>query len=644
MLSRNRFIHQSCIEKFNGTLIKEIGDGILASFSLASEAVRCAIEIQKECKEQEIPLKIGIHEGEMIFSGSDVIGDGVNVASRLQEISKAGCITISGTVQKDIKNKAGIATEFMGNKKLKHVDDAVLVYEVLLEEDKLKPKAREIKSKRNILYFLSGVSIILIVALIVWKFPSSEKSTPVIEESESIAIDRSIAVLPFDNMSNDPDQEYFCDGMMEEILMHLYKIGDLRVTSRTSVMGYKETKKKAKEIARELGVAHILEGSVRKSQDRIRITVQLIDSTQDQHLWAETYDRELADIFTIQSEVAQQVALALKAVISPDVKERIEAPPTENLEAYELYLKGNSSYDLTLEGIYTAMDYYNQAIALDGDLAEAYVGLGSCNWYLAHFGGVSPGPFWIASRNALETAITLDSNNAEAYGELGVILHNWDWDSAAARKAFEKALYLEPNNFRVLVHFGVFNFLMKKFHLAESVFDKLVWLEPNNRQLPYYLLLYIIQGNFHKASQTLNKIDTNELNNWVDFWIMADYYFFVGDLQIAAVYYEKSIDGADIESLPQLAYTYAKLGELDKAKTILNQLKEVAKFRYISPFHFAIVYMGLDDHKKAIHYLKKAHEEKDFRLHWIGIYIHESIFEPLQSNPEYQEIISNLWN
>jgi TolB-like protein len=391
MLSRNRFIHQSCIDKFNGTLIKEIGDGILASFSLASEAVRCAMEIQKESKEQGIPLKIGIHEGEMNFSGSDVIGDGVNIASRLQEIAQEGCIAISGKVYSDIKNQAGFHTKFIGDKKLKNVDDPIKVYNVLCENEiQSTEKEKANKSRNPLIYYISGGIIVLFVIILIWQFFPSKETNSQLQKVEVMEIDRSIAVLPFRDMSQNKDQEYFCDGMMEEILTHLYKIGDLRVTSRTSVMGYKETNKKVKEIARELGVAHILEGSVRKSQDRIRITVQLIDSAQDQHLWAETYDSELADIFAIQSEVAQQVALALKAAISPEVKKRIEAPPTENLEAYELYLKGNSVYDFTVEGIYNAMEYYNQAIALDEDLSDAYVGLGACNWYLAHFGGVPP--------------------------------------------------------------------------------------------------------------------------------------------------------------------------------------------------------------------------------------------------------------
>jgi Tfp pilus assembly protein PilF len=281
---------------------------------------------------------------------------------------------------------------------------------------------------------------------------------------------------------------------------------------------------------------------------------------------------------------------------------------------------------------------------LDENLVEAYVGLGICNWYLAHFGGVPPAPFWIASRNALEKAITLDSNNAQAYSELAVIFHNWEWDSTAARKALEKALLLEPNNYEVLNDHLHFNLSLKKFHIAESLLDKLVSLEPNNNRLPYYLIIYLRQGKYQKASQTLNKINLTDLSGWLDLLCVGHYYLSIGELENATIYFEEAIIGADIESLPYLGYAYAKLGKVEKANSILDQLMENAKIRYISPFYFAIVYMGLENFEASINYLTKAHEEKDFRLHTIGSFVEESIFEPLKSNQEYQKIMSNLWN
>ena len=297
ILKRNHIIHATLIEKHNGTLIKEVGDGTLASFPLASNAVRCAMEIQQEAKSQQIPLKIGIHEGEMVFAGADVLGDGVNVASRLQELSQEGCITISGAVQKDIKNKADINIKFIGDKKLKNVDELVKVYEVFQEGDnRTKKEVSYIAKNKLVYYILSGI-ILVLVSIIIWQFLPTEVTTSTVFESEITEIDKSIAVLPFSNLSNDPEQEYFSDGIMEEILMHLYKIGDLEVVSRTSAMKYKGSNKLIGEIASELGVTHILEGSVRKSEDKIRITLQLIDAINDRHLWAESYNSDLQDIF-----------------------------------------------------------------------------------------------------------------------------------------------------------------------------------------------------------------------------------------------------------------------------------------------------------------------------------------------------------
>jgi len=279
MLKRNHVIHESLIQKHNGTLIKEVGDGTLASFPLASDAVRCAIEIQQACEEQNIPLKIGIHEGEMVFAGSDVLGDGVNIASRLQESAEEGCITISGSVYRDSKNKTGIKTEFLEEKTFKNIDEPIKVYNVLFKEKRevsKEPQTQQAFKKSKIFYYIMAGLIVVISAILIWRFlpikvvESTDKSTEV--------VDKSIAVLPFTDISPDKDQEYFSDGMMDAILMHLWKIGDLEVTSRTSVMQYKGTTKTTPQIAEELGVAHVLEGSVSKSGDRIRIIVQLIDA------------------------------------------------------------------------------------------------------------------------------------------------------------------------------------------------------------------------------------------------------------------------------------------------------------------------------------------------------------------------------
>jgi class 3 adenylate cyclase len=231
VLRKNREIQRPIIKKYRGEWLKEMGDGILASFHTASDAVRCAGEIQHAVKKEGIALRIGIHEGEVVFEGGDVLGDGVNVASRLEEMAEEGAINISGAVYKDIKNKAGITAEFIEEKSLKNVEDPVKVYRVKCEEPEvevLDEKPSE-KKMNKLPYYIIGGLIIVIAAILIWQFLPEKESVTVLEDTEIDKIDKSIAVLPFRNDSPDQENEYFCNGMMEEILDKLHKIGDLNV-------------------------------------------------------------------------------------------------------------------------------------------------------------------------------------------------------------------------------------------------------------------------------------------------------------------------------------------------------------------------------------------------------------------------------
>ncbi len=268
ILEINREIHKTVLSRYHGTLIKEMGDGILASFSSNSDAVRCAIEIQQEAKSENIKLRIGIHEGEMVFAGADVLGDGVNVASRLEELAEEGCINISGAVYKDIRNKAGITAEFIEEKKLKNVEEPVKIYKVHCGEharNKEPTKQQESQKARNKLpfYIIAGLAV-GIAAILIWFLPGNDNDSKTTEVTDEV-IDKSIAVLPFRNDSPSQENEYFCNGMVEEILTHLQKIEDLRVKSRTSIEQYRNPDKDLITIAGELEVAFILEGSVRKA-------------------------------------------------------------------------------------------------------------------------------------------------------------------------------------------------------------------------------------------------------------------------------------------------------------------------------------------------------------------------------------------
>jgi len=369
LLRNNRELHRKWMRKYQGELVKEMGDGMLIRFRLASDAVRSAMSIQEEAKNLKIPLRIGIHEGEMVFEGADVLGDGVNIASRLQEICDPGAIFISGSIYRDVKNKPDIQAVFREERTLKNVDEPVKIYEVRIQEYKrlhskqTVPPSHEAR-KRKGWYLIAALFLLSIISLVIWYPFRNQKSN---------LKNKTIAVLPFHDDSPERDNEYFCNGMMEEILNHLQKINDLQVKSRTSVEQYRNPMRDIQTIGKELQVAFLVEGSVRKFGDDLRITAQLIETHSGNHLWSEIYDGKYTDeIFDFQREVAKRIAASLNAVITPVEKEKIELLPTNNIEAYDNFQKAGYEEQLfwqTLdrEHLKKAHEFLDKALKIDPD-------------------------------------------------------------------------------------------------------------------------------------------------------------------------------------------------------------------------------------------------------------------------------------
>ena len=345
--------------KHNGREVKTIGDSFLVEFASALEAVECANEVQNSMRELNstlkpegrILLRIGIHVGDVVHSRGDVYGDAVNVASRLESLAEPGCICISQQVYDHVRDKSDVAAVYIGKQLLKNVDLPVDTYRVVL--------------------------------------PWEEKPPPVTPATSS----HRVAILPLVNISPDPNDEYFSDGMTEELISAVSKVGDLRVISRTSVMKYKGAGKTVGEIARELNVGAVLEGSVRKAGARLRITMQLIDVRNDEHLWSQSYDRNLDDVFEIQSDIAKRVAEALEVHLLAKDRQRIEKKATESIEAYTIYLKGlHYRGERTEEGLRKAIRYFEEALLKDSRFALAYQGM--ADWTAALAGGL----VWLATR------------------------------------------------------------------------------------------------------------------------------------------------------------------------------------------------------------------------------------------------------
>ncbi len=431
LLKINREIQKPIIEQYNGRWIKELGDGVMASFNTVSDAVNAAIKIQQTCNAaKDFQLRIGIHLGEVVFENDDVFGDGVNIASRIQAIASPGAIYVSESVHLNVSNKKDIQTKFIKEETLKNVKEPVRIYEVTTG---------------------SGAAA----------------SLSIMKGEPANAQKKSIAVLPFLNMSNDAEQDYFCDGISEEILNALTHLNNLRVISRTSAFALKDKNLDAREIGKILDVEFLLEGSVRKAGNRLRITTKLVKVSDGSHLWSDRYDHELEDIFSIQENIAENVATALQGVLTSKEKEAMRRPETV-IEAYEYFLKGRQLFHQI--DLNDAKKLFEKAIKLDSEYALAYAGLADTHSWLYEWMGANPYDLEAAESNSRK-ALSLAPNLSESHSARGFVLSlGKKYDEA--EQEFKEAIKLNSNSYDAHYHYGRSCFARGQIHESAELFLK----------------------------------------------------------------------------------------------------------------------------------------------------------------------------
>ncbi|MBI2947071.1 MAG: hypothetical protein HYY23_05460 [Verrucomicrobia bacterium] len=476
LLEEHRCLLRELFLKFNGREIETAGDGFLVEFASALEAARCAIEIQRTLAtrnisvplDRQIQLRIGIHVGDIIHKDGHLLGDGVNIAARLQPLAEPGGICISVDVAHQIQHNLEAAVVTMGQKELKNVRMPVEVCRIVLPWERrgaptlashTAAHLHEISSRTRF-NRMRAPSLLTLLGLLVlglaggWayrKFGQSPTSTPVSPLNAPAVVApaekaKSIAVLPFKNMSPDKDNEYFSDGLTEQITTALSQIKDLDVKGRTSAFVFKERQENLRDIGRQLNAAFLLEGSVQKAGSQLRINVQLIQASADKHLWATHYDREFTNIFAIQSELAQNVVDVLKGQLLPEEKQRLSRHGTEDPEALDLYLRGRFFWNKRLSGgLRQATNFFAQAIARDARYAQAYVGLADCYGVMADWRILRPKDASPTAIALTQKAIALDDNLAEAHASLAKLKGTYEWDWAAAEKEFKRAIELDPS-------------------------------------------------------------------------------------------------------------------------------------------------------------------------------------------------------
>ncbi len=491
-------------------------------------------------------------------------------------------------------------------------------------------KPKNLKARFTIATFLVLALIVLAYILIPKMFKTTEP------------VDKSIAVLPFTNLSNDPEQEYFSDGIVEAILDHLFKVGELKVTSGTSTKKYKNTKLSVKEIARELGVSSILEGSVQKVGNNVRITTQLIDAITDVHLWSETYDRNISDIFSIQSEVAQNVARELKATLTSEEKGKIEKNQTNNPEAYNLYLQGRFCWNKrTKEGLIKSVEYFEKAIATDQNYALAYAGLADAYFIQAYWGWIPWDDGTAKSKVSVLRALEIDKNLAEAHSVLGALLNYKEWKWEEARKELQVAIALNPNFVTAHHYYSELMDILNQNDEARKHINIALQLDP------FAPVLHALSSGYFYNEGKLNE-SLNEC--FVLKELDPDYSKRVLYRREFNIYCRQNEDVKAMAALQKALYLDTlKIFDPNTVRTVYNKsgiyglwnLFIELELKKSDPnlFSLAIAYMKIGKKEAALDWLEKAFKASLPDLPFINS---NPDFDSLRSEPEFQTLIKKM--
>ena len=580
LLGEFRQIAGKTIQEYSGEIIDTVGDGLFAAFGSAVEAVRAAVALQTELAarnrreggRQPILVRIGIHLGDLLQEEERLFGSGVNVAARIEPLAPPGGICISGEIYQQVRNQKGLAFRDVGERQLRNIKEPVRIYDVVSGEEEAEPKRPEAAT---------GL--------------------------------RAIAVLPFQNMSADPENEYFSDGMTEEIITRLSKIRELKVASRSTVFRYKGKGVDPRDVGRELGVGAILEGSVRKLGNRLRITAQLINATDGFHLWSEGYDRNLDDLFKIQDEVSEKIAEVLRIHLTEAERVQLSAIPTQSIQAYDYYSRGRHRfYQYTREGHQAAIEMYLKALELDKNYALAYAGLSVCYAFFV-IRGWDENPIWLdKAQEAALKALGIDPRLAQAHFALGFSYEakeDWDREEGAIRRS----LLLDPNHAHAHDSLGDVYYHRDQLEEAISEYQATVRLEPfHPRALIQLAATYEKGGRYRAATAQLQR--TAEILPDFDWtWI------YLGDLHRSRGRYEEAlqayqralvIDPANVDTKVGLGLTYAAMRRFEEGEQIAKGLIESSEKpqeendNYLSLV--AMLHRARGDHEKAITLLEKA--------------------------------------
>jgi len=610
LLREQDTVFQPVLEAHAGRQVKAIGDGRLIEFPNALDAVECAVDLQRRLHETDssrsgpgLPMRVGIHLGDVQGVGSDILGDAVNIASRIEPLAEPGGICVSSHVYDQIRNKVPYQFRMLDSKALKGIRDPIGVYKIVLP----------------------------------WNAPRSPRS-----DSEA----PRLAVLPLTNISPDPHDEYFADGLTEELIAVLSRVHGLRVIARTSVSQYKTAPKPVRQIGSELGVDAVLEGSVRRAGNRLRITLQLIDASTEDHRWAEKYDRELDDVFEIQAEVAEKTAGALRLELLGSERDSLRRTPTHDLEAYDLYLRGIAAFQRTADegwtrpGVEGAVRYFDAAIARDptSSLFHSYL----ANVLIAAAGESIP-QAEVQSRvpQLVARALELDPEESDAHTASGNLALQFELNWERAEHEFRSAIRLNPSNMSAHAWYGILLATLGRFSEAHAEFDAAIALDPLFRQLRgWQVRAFEYEGRFSEAIELAKRTLERDPGSRTMHIHLGRLYCRVGQIEDARR--EAKLAGgliAGSAAAVARGLFLAMLGEPEEAQQLVTEWESGSATRYFRPSYVAALLTQLGRKEEALEILERDDLRGDRGL-WIDFRRME--FDPIRNDPRFVAILREM--
>lgn len=637
----------------HGQVLQHYGDGSLCVFPSAVEAALCAKEVQLALLQApQVPLRIGIHIGDVVRDGDDLYGDGVNIASRVQSLAPPGAILLTERVMEDIRNQPELRTTPLGKFAFKNVSQPLKIYALAgdgfaslrrselrsIKGDAILLDAGSFQLKRSQwVSILLGLAAILAIAWLVFRELPSPSAAPAAAALPKDA--PSVAVLPFQDFSAQGDQTFFGDGIAEEILNSLSQIKGLKVAGRTSSFAFRDDKTDVREIGRRLAVTAVLEGSVRREGKQVRVTAQLINTQDGFHIWSQTYDRQLDDIFFVQQEIARTVAGKLAGLLLP---EKNPGSTTASAQAYEAYLKGKHLLSQRADSLPQAKAHFEEAIRLDARYAPAYAGLSHAYLWMGWNNILPSNEAFPLVRDYARTALRYDTSLAYSHALLGAVYLWYDWQWQAADISLQRAISKNASEARAYLDLGWLAAISGHFEDALSQMNQAVALDPLN--LEYNLDLADItrmSGRYAEARQQALAMQQLYPDNSEVSWLLGLVAYNEKQYNQALTYFKASVEQSEQQPWAVLHYlmALARTGKTDQARQELAELAAKVPLQDNAPVELAMVYVALNEQAKALQTLSLAQTQ---RANWLISLNIDPIWNELREMPEFKEIVRKM--